>query len=162
MIYISQYASALGMLTLAGDGQALCGLWFEDQKYFGEGAPQPWVTEEVPVLQEAKKWLDLYFSGQEPGALPPLRPVGTPFRQAVWELLLRIPYGTTLTYGQIAKQLGCRSAQAVGNAVGHNPISILIPCHRVVGSGNKLTGYAGGLHRKQALLALEVSRKNGK
>lgn len=156
MIYISKYQSPLGMLTLASDGQALCGVWFEGQKYFGEGAPEPWEEQDVPVLTQTKRWLDLYFSGREPDFLPPLQPAGSPFRKAVWACLLRIPYGQTCSYGQIARELGCRSAQAVGGAVGHNPISILIPCHRVVGSDGTLTGYAGGTQRKLALLKLEA------
>ena len=112
-------------------------------------------------MAEAKRWLDIYFSGREPDFLPPLHPLGTPFRRAVWELLLQIPYGRTVTYGELARRLAAKqglvhmSAQAVGGAVGHNPISILIPCHRVVGSGGSLTGYAGGIDKKVRLLELE-------
>ena len=158
VIYISKYASPLGMLTLASDAQALCGVWFDGQKHFGQGAAGSWEEKEVPVLTQTKHWLDLYFSGQVPDFLPPLRPEGSPFAKSVWAYLLTIPYGTTLTYGQIAQQLGCRSAQAVGGAVGRNPISILVPCHRVVGSNGALTGYAGGIQRKHGLLQLEQGR----
>lgn len=155
MTYICKYPSPLGMLTLASDGETLCGVWFEGQKHFGEGVTEPWEEQEVPVLTQTKRWLDLYFAGQKPDFLPPLRPEGSAFAKAVWKILLQVPYGKTLTYGQIARQLDCRCAQAVGGAVGRNPISILIPCHRVVGSNGKLTGYAGGTQRKAALLELE-------
>ena len=157
MFYISTYDSPLGKLTLASDGQALCGIWFENQAHFGKGAPGPWQAEEVLVLRETRRWLDMYFSGQDPDFLPPLKPEGTPFQKEVWKILLRIPYGQTITYGQIAQELGCRSAQAVGGAVGRNPISILIPCHRVMGSNGNLSGYAGGPQRKLALLKLEAT-----
>ena len=158
MTYTTNYVSPLGQLTLASDGEALCGLWFEGQKHFGRGASQPWKMGEVPVFAQTKRWLDLYFAGQAPDFLPPLAPQGTAFQQAVWKLLAEIPYGQTVTYGQIARKLGCPSAQAIGGAVGRNPISILIPCHRVVGGNGALTGYAGGTHRKLALLTLESSR----
>ena len=114
--------------------------------------------KETPVLTETARWLDVYFSGKDPDILPPLHPQGSPFRQAVWNILLTIPRGQTMTYGEIARRLGVRSAQAVGGAVGHNPISILIPCHRVVGSDGSLTGYAGGFDRKTRLLQLEGAR----
>ena len=123
--------------------------------------------KETPVLAEAKKWLDLYFSGKEPNFIPPLHPAGSPFRQAVWKLLLEIPYGQTTTYGEIAGRLAAMqntssmSAQAVGGAVGHNEISIIIPCHRVVGTNGSLTGYAGGIDRKIALLKLEHTDMKG-
>lgn len=167
MYYTHRYNSPLGTLILASDGDALCGVWFEDQKHFGRGAPGPWEEREVPVLAQTRCWLDAYFSGQTPPPLPPLRPQGSPFAKSVWEILLTVPRGRTVTYGQIARQLGIPSAQAVGGAVGRNPISILIPCHRVVGSDGSLTGYAGGIERKTALLELEnvlpeTLRKNGK
>ena len=119
------------------------------------------------MLAEAKKWLDLYFSGEKPDFTPPLHPAGSPFRQAVWKILLEIPYGQTTTYGEIAKQLAAMqnsssmSAQAVGGAVGHNEVSIIIPCHRVVGTNGSLTGYAGGMDKKIALLELEHTNKKG-
>ena len=121
---------------------------------------------ETPILAETKRWLDIYFTGREPGFLPPLHPIGSAFRQSVWELLLRIPYGQTTTYGEIARQLAAKrglariSAQAVGGAVGHNEISILIPCHRVVGMSGSLTGYAGGISKKAKLLELERADMN--
>lgn len=161
MIYTSKYASPLGGILLAADEVGLRGLWFDGQKYFARDLPDERTERETPVLSEVKRWLDLYFGGQEPDFLPPLHPVGTPFRQAVWEILLRIPYGKTVTYGEISKQLAEKmglermSAQAVGGAVGHNEISIIIPCHRVVGSNGSLTGYAGGIDRKIKLLELE-------
>ena len=161
MIYTSEYTSPLGGILLAADEVGLRGLWFDGQKYFARDLPDERTEKETPVLSEAKRWLDLYFGGQEPDFLPPLHPVGTPFRQAVWEILLRIPYGKTVTYGEISKQLAEKmglermSAQAVGGAVGHNEISIIIPCHRVVGSNGSLTGYAGGIDRKIKLLELE-------
>lgn len=161
MIYTSKYTSPLGGILLAADEVGLRGLWFDGQKYFAHDLPDERTERETPVLSEAKRWLDLYFGGQEPNFLPPLHPVGTPFRQAVWEILLRIPYGKTVTYGEISKQLAEKmglermSAQAVGGAVGHNEISIIIPCHRVVGSNGSLTGYAGGIDRKIKLLELE-------
>lgn len=161
MIYTSEYTSPLGGILLAADEVGLRGLWFDGQKYFARDLPDERTERETPVLSEAKRWLDLYFGGQEPDFLPPLHPVGTPFRQAVWEILLRIPYGKTVTYGEISKQLAEKmglermSAQAVGGAVGHNEISIIIPCHRVVGSNGSLTGYAGGIDRKIKLLELE-------
>lgn len=119
------------------------------------------IEQETPVLAEAKRWLDIYFTGKEPDFLPPLHPTGSEFRKAVWEILLQIPYGQTTTYGEIARQLAKKqglarmSAQAVGGAVGHNEISIIIPCHRVVGTNGSLTGYAGGIHKKEQLLELE-------
>lgn len=161
MIYTSKYTSPLGGILLAADEVGLRGLWFDGQKYFARDLPDERTERETTVLSEAKSWLDLYFGGQEPDFLPPLHPVGTPFRQAVWEILLRIPYGKTVTYGEISKQLAEKmglermSAQAVGGAVGHNEISIIIPCHRVVGSNGSLTGYAGGIDRKIKLLELE-------
>ena len=161
MIYTSKYTSPLGGILLAADEVGLRGLWFDGQKYFARDLPDERTERETPALSEAKRWLDLYFGGQEPDFLPPLHPVGTPFRQAVWEILLRIPYGKTVTYGEISKQLAEKmglermSAQAVGGAVGHNEISIIIPCHRVVGSNGSLTGYAGGIDRKIKLLELE-------
>ncbi len=161
MIYTSKYTSPLGGILLAADEVGLRGLWFDGQKYFARDLPDERTERETTVLSEAKRWLDLYFGGQEPDFLPPLHPVGTPFRQAVWEILLRIPYGKTVTYGEISKQLAEKmglermSAQAVGGAVGHNKISIIIPCHRVVGSNGSLTGYAGGIDRKIKLLELE-------
>lgn len=161
MIYIYKYNSPLGGLTIASSGTALTGLWIDGQKYFGDTLPEEQEEKELPVFDEAKRWLDLYFQGKVPDFTPPLCMKGTPFRKAVWEILLSIPYGETMTYGEIAdivaKQKGISrmSAQAVGGAVGHNPISIIVPCHRVVGTNGSLTGYAGGIDKKIKLLTLE-------
>ena len=161
MTYIQHYDSPLGGILLAADEIGLTGLWFEGQKYFARDLSDVRIEQETPVLAEAKRWLDIYFTGKEPDFLPPLHPTGSEFRKAVWEILLQIPYGQTTTYGEIARQLAKKqglarmSAQAVGGAVGHNEISIIIPCHRVVGAGGSLTGYAGGLEIKRKLLALE-------
>ena len=158
MLFLTHYASPLGPILLAADETGLTGLWFEGQKYFPSFLGVDYQEKETPVLTETARWLDVYFSGKDPGFLPPLHPQGSPFRQAVWDILLTIPRGQTMTYGEIARRLGVHSAQAVGGAVGHNPISILIPCHRVVGSDGSLTGYAGGLDRKTRLLQLEGAR----
>ena len=158
MIYLTRYESPLGSILLAADGVGLTGLWFIGQKYFPSFSEGEALEEETPVLAEAIRWLNVYFSGASPDFLPPLHPQGSSFRQAVWNVLLTIPRGQTMTYGEIARRLNVRSAQAVGGAVGHNPVSILIPCHRVVGSDGSLTGYAGGLARKEWLLHLEGAR----
>ena len=158
MLFLTHYASPLGPILLAADETGLTGLWFEAQKYFPSYLGVDYQEKETPVLTETARWLDVYFSGKDPGFLPPLHPQGSPFRQTVWDILLTIPRGQTMTYGEIARRLGVRSAQAVGGAVGHNPISILIPCHRVVGSDGSLTGYAGGVERKARLLQLEGAR----
>lgn len=163
MTYIQHYDSPLGGILLAADEIGLTGLWFEGQKYFARDLSDVRIEQETPVLTEARRWLDIYFTGKEPDFLPPLHPTGSEFRKAVWEILLQIPYGQTTTYGEIARQLAEKqglarmSAQAVGGAVGRNKISILIPCHRVVGTGGRLTGYAGGVDRKAGLLELEHS-----
>ncbi len=158
MLFLTHYASPLGPILLAADETGLTGLWFEGQKYFPSFLGVDYQEKETPILTETVRWLDVYFSGKDPDILPPLHPQGSPFRQAVWNILLTIPRGQTMTYGEIARRLGVRSAQAVGGAVGHNPISILIPCHRVVGSDGSLTGYAGGFDRKTRLLQLEGAR----
>ena len=158
MLFLTHYASPLGPILLAADETGLTGLWFEAQKYFPSFLGVDYQEKETPVLTETARWLDVYFSGKDPDILPPLHPQGSPFRQAVWNILLTIPRGQTMTYGEIARRLGVHSAQAVGGAVGHNPISILIPCHRVVGSDGSLTGYAGGVERKAWLLQLEGAR----
>ena len=160
MTCTQHYDSPLGGMLLAADEVGLTGLWFGGQKYFADTLPQEHVQWETPVLAETRRWLDVYFSGREPDFLPPLHPLGSPFRQAVWEVLLTIPYGETMTYGDIARRLGRMEAfQAVGGAVGHNPISIIVPCHRVVGSDGGLRGYAGGLDKKARLLRLEQEGK---
>ena len=152
MVYTSDYDSPPGKILLACDDEGLTELWFYGQKYFSVLDGRAY---ERPAIIEAKRWLDVYFAGRVPDFMPPLNPSGTEFQRRVWEVLLRIPYGQTTTYGAIARELGCRSAQAVGQAVGRNPISIIIPCHRVLGSDGSLTGYAGGLKRKAELLRLE-------
>ena len=158
MLFLTHYASPLGPILLAADETGLTGLWFEAQKYFPSFLGVDYQEKETPILTETVRWLDVYFSGKDPGFLPPLHPQGSPFRQTVWDILLTIPRGQTMTYGEIARRLGVHSAQAVGGAVGHNPISILIPCPRVVGSDGSLTGYAGGVERKARLLQLEGAR----
>lgn len=163
--YTSIYPSRLGDILLAADEIGLTGLWFFGQSYFADTLPAEQVAQETPILAQAREWLDEYFSGKEPDFTPTLHPMGSPFRQAVWKLLLQIPYGQTTTYGEIARQLEKlqnrphMSAQAVGGAVGHNGISIIIPCHRVVGTKGSLTGYAGGLDKKMALLELEHANR---
>ncbi|WP_432627470.1 methylated-DNA--[protein]-cysteine S-methyltransferase [Brotaphodocola sp.] len=161
MIYTCTYLSPLGDILLAADEIGLTGLWFEGQKYFANTLPDERVSQETPILKEAKRWLDIYFSGKKPEFTPPLHPTGSEFRQQIWQILLQIPYGQTITYGEIARRLEEKqntshmSAQAVGGAVGHNEVSIIIPCHRVVGTNGSLTGYAGGIDKKIALLQME-------
>ena len=165
MTFIQHYDSPLGAILLAADDVGLTGLWFEGQKYFAATLPAEVQTKETPALREGKRWLDLYFAGKEPETSPPLHLIGTPFRLSVWKILSEIPYGKTMTYGDIAQRLAQErglprlSARAVGSAVGRNPISLIIPCHRVIGRNGRLTGYAGGLHRKAYLLAME--RRHG-
>lgn len=156
MNHIAHYDSPLGGITLVSDGNALTGLFFDGQKHFGSTfGPSASLSAKPPVFDETRRWLDLYFSGREPDFTPPLLLQGTMFQQRVWKALLTIPYGQAMTYGELARRLVCRSAQAVGGAVGRNPISIIVPCHRVVGANGSLTGYAAGLDRKRALLQLE-------
>lgn len=155
MIYTARYDSPLGTMLLASDGSALTALDFDDTSDCIRG-----MQKGLPVFEETFRWLDLYFSGKVPDCMPQLAPKGTAFQHAVWDILRTIPYGKTTTYGRIAAQLaetrgGRMSAQAVGGAVGRNPISILIPCHRVIGADGSLTGYAGGMERKEFLLQLE-------
>ncbi len=165
--FTTHYHSPIGGITLASDGVALTGLWFDGQKHFA-ATLQGTVIEkpELQILEQARRWLDLYFSGARPDFLPPLAPKGTPFQQKVWEILCDIPYGETMTYSEIAQryvetlratsqQSAKTSARAVGCAVGRNPISIIIPCHRVIGADGSLTGYAGGFERKEYLLGIE-------
>ena len=152
--YLHHYLSPLGGITLASDGEALAGLWFDGQKHFGAGLDNAHVEKPLPVFEQADRWLDVYFSGREPDFTPLLRPHGTAFQKAVWAYLRTIPYGRTVTYGEIAAALAS-SARAVGGAVGRNPISLIIPCHRVVGADGSLTGFAGGVERKTRLLTLE-------
>lgn len=161
MLYTDVYQSPLGGITMASDGQNLTGLWFDGQKYFAAGLADNAENKNLPVFEEAKRWLDIYFSGRQPDFTPPLNLRGSAFQQAVWALLLKIPYGTTATYKKLAQQSAAllhknsMSAQAVGGAVGRNPVSIIVPCHRVLGTNGSLTGYAGGLAKKLALLQTE-------
>ena len=157
MTYTTHYSSPLGKIILVSNGTALTELDFAEDV---SAASATRTQKDLPVFEEVSRWLDAYFAGRDPGALPPLAPHGTAFQQAVWKILRRIPYGTTTTYGRIAAHIaaargGRMSAQAVGGAVGRNPISIIIPCHRVIGAGGSLTGYAGGLDKKEYLLRLE-------
>jgi methylated-DNA-[protein]-cysteine S-methyltransferase len=166
MHYSTKYQSPIGVLTLLSDGESLLGLWMDGQKYYG--ATMPAMSERVaedsslPILKKATEWLDAYFAGQNPAISQlPLAPTGTEFRQDVWGILCEIPYGEVLTYGEIATKMAVKrgkarmSSQAVGGAVGHNPISVIIPCHRVVGSDGSLTGFSGGIEKKIKLLELE-------
>lgn len=163
MLYTSHYASPLGGMTLVSDGTALVGLYFDGQKYAAEGLDATHTQKNLPIFEEARRWLDVYFSGRKPDFTPPIAPAGTAFQQSIWEILLTIPYGETTTYGAIAQRIeqntGCRmSAQAVGGAIGHNPVSLIIPCHRVIGTNGSLTGYAGGIDKKECLLQWEGAR----
>ena len=161
MDYIYHYQSFLGGIIMASDGTHLIGLWFDGQKYFSDSLQGPVQEKSLPVFKDTCRWLDTYFSGKDPGFTPPIAMRTTPFRKQVWEIMLQIPYGRTLTYGEIADKIASKrgikkmSAQAVGGAVGHNSISLIIPCHRVIGSGGNLTGYAGGIKTKIKLLNLE-------
>lgn len=159
--YITKYDSPLGSITLASDGECLTGLWFDGQNHFGSTLADYYTEEDLPVFSKTKAWLDIYFSGRDPGFTPPIKLIGTDFRKDVWSMLLEIPYGETITYGEIADKLAKKkglthmSAQAVGNAVAHNPILLIVPCHRVIGKDGTMTGYAGGIDRKEKLIALE-------
>lgn len=165
MQYVSSYQSPLEPVTLAGDEAGLAGLWFDGQKYFGSTLAPERTEGDLPLFRETRLWLDRFFAGQDPGPRPPLALRGTPFQLAVWALLLEIPRGGTVTYGQLAARLAAAgrraSAQAVGGAVGRNPVSILVPCHRVVGANGSLTGYAGGVGKKLRLLSLEGASVSG-
>lgn len=163
MFYKTEYNSPLGLITIASDGQNLVGLWIEGQKYFCESVNEE-MTENnnLKIFADTKDWLERYFKGMKPAVKElPLAPCGNEFRQAVWKILCEIPYGQVITYGEIAKKIAAQtnkasmSAQAVGGAVGHNPVSIIIPCHRVVGTNGSLTGYAGGIDIKIKLLEHE-------
>ena len=164
MDYIRRYDSPLGGITMAGDGEALTGLWFDGQKVFASTLSAARSDRNLPVFDETVRWLDIYFSGKDPGFTPKMSLTGTSFQHTVWNILLTIPYGQTMSYGQIAERLtgwtGVRraSARAIGGAVGHNPVSLIVPCHRVIGADGSLTGYAGGVELKEKLLRLEGAR----
>lgn len=161
MDYIQEYNSPLGSITIASDEASVTGIWFENSRFFGETLSGKYINQATAAAEQAVHWLDIYFNNKIPDFTPPLLLKGTDFRMTVWKMLLDIPYGETISYGDIAKAVAKRrgiekmSAQAVGNAVGHNPISIIVPCHRVVGSKGSLTGYGGGIKRKKALLDIE-------
>ena len=162
MEYIQEIKTPVGILTVSSDGQNISGLWIEGQKYFAKTLGKDVLEQNLPIFDTARKWLDIYFSGKEPDFVPLLMPNGSFFQKSVWNYLCKIPYGKTTSYGELAKQFAERenegnrtSARAVGGAVGHNPISILIPCHRVIGKNGNLTGYAGGIDTKIKLLKLE-------
>jgi len=159
--FISHCDSPLGKMLMASDGEFLTGLWFPKGRYFAEGLFGKEIERELPVFDKTKEWLGIYFSGKDPGFLPKIKLEGSSFRKRVFELMLEIPYGKTITYGDIADRVALEkgqssmAAQAVGGAVGRNPISIIVPCHRVMGKGGNLTGYGGGLETKLFLLKLE-------
>ena len=161
MNYIYASYSPVGVLTVASDGDNITGLWIAGQKYFAATLDEPAVAKELPVFERVQKWLSIYFDGKNPTFTLPLAPKGSAFRKAVWDILCSVPYGKIITYRDIAKMVAAQmgrttmSAQAVGGAVGHNPISLLIPCHRVVGTDGSLTGYAAGMRIKMKLLTME-------
>ncbi len=163
MLFFTGYTSPIGQIVLGSDGRALTGLWFQGQKYFPAGHMER--RDELALFAAVRTWLDGYFAGGRPDPRSlPLAPAGSGFRRLIWQLLLDIPYGEAATYGALAERaarrmgLASMSAQAVGGAVGHNPISVVIPCHRVLGADGALTGYAGGLERKRWLLTHEGVR----
>lgn len=159
--YIHYYNSPLGRITLASNGNALTGLWFDGQKYFGSTLSKEYIPKDLPVFVQTVQWLDIYFSGKAPGFTPLLSLNTTSFRKSVWEIMLKIPFGQTMSYKEIASMvagqrgLSHMSAHAVGGAVAHNPVSLIIPCHRVIGANGNLTGYAGGIDKKIKLLDME-------
>lgn len=161
MQYIQYYQSPLGIMLMSGSQTALTGLWFVNQRFYAVALPEEYCEKNLAVFDETKHWLDIYFSGKEPDFIPSIYMEGSSFRMEVWRLLLKIPYGTTTTYKKIAeivaekRGIAKMSAQAVGGAVGHNKISIIVPCHRVVGTDGSLTGYAGGIEKKRYLLTIE-------
>ena len=154
MYYSTDYTSPIGKMLIASDGEAICGVWFYGQKHFP--STDFIVTDDLAIFKKVACWLDDYFNGKNPDVNFKLKANGSPFRQKVWKILSEIPYGETRTYGEIASMISpTMSAQAVGGAVGHNPISIIVPCHRVLGKNGNLTGYAAGIDMKIALLKLE-------
>ncbi|MCF8012375.1 MAG: methylated-DNA--[protein]-cysteine S-methyltransferase [Clostridiales bacterium] len=159
--YIYKYNSRIGMLTVLSDGENITGLWIKNMKYSENAEIFEVDADDLPVFQKTREWLDCYFDGKKPDFMPPVKTEGTEFRQSVWKILCEIPYGEVITYGDIARKIALQtgktkmSAQAVGGAVGNNPVSILIPCHRVVGAKGNLIGYGGGLDIKACLLQLE-------
>ena len=167
MDYTQHYDSPFGGITLASDGDAIVGLWFDGQKYFADSLDETFEEKCVPVLAEAICWLNIYFSGKAPDFTPKINMRTTDFRKSVWNILLTIPFGETMTYGRIAERIAAQaglprmSARAVGGAIGHNAISLIIPCHRVIGTNGSLTGYAGGIDKKIRLLQMEQADMSG-
>ena len=167
MLYYKKISSPLGEITLRSDGESLTGLWFADDKHYGDKDIQDAQNAELPVFELAENWLAEYFAGKEPKAEVPLQFTGSDFQESVWKILQNIPYGSLITYGDIACEIAAQrglarmSAQAVGGAVGRNPLCIIIPCHRVIGADGSLTGYGGGIQRKKALLELERADMHG-
>lgn len=163
MEYKSYYESKIGTIILTSDGNYLTGLWFTTSRFKKlRKVEQNQIQDELKIFSITKKWLDQYFNGEKPDLnAVPIKLIGTEFSCRVWEILKKIPYGRTVTYGEIAEKIANEkgiakmSAQAVGHAVGHNPISIIIPCHRVMGSKGNLTGYGGGIDKKIGLLEIE-------
>lgn len=160
-IYTHNYQSPLGEIVIASDDTAITGLWLVGQRHFDIEVEGCITDKDLPIFDEVSRWLDIYFTGNNPGEIPAVRMNGTPFQLEVWQILQAVPYGKLITYREIAELIAKKrgitkmSARAVGNAVGRNPVSILVPCHRVVGSSGKMTGYAGGIERKVKLLKLE-------
>lgn len=158
MSYTATYSSPLGLIVLESDGEMLTGLQFLDTPEIPQQAIETILadtSETLPIFAEVRKWLDDYFAGKRPCNVPRLNPQGTEFQRRVWQSLFTIFYGQTKTYGEIARMVGCKSARAVGQAIGRNPIALIIPCHRVIGADGSLGGYAYGLDRKKQLLELE-------
>ncbi|WP_449036620.1 methylated-DNA--[protein]-cysteine S-methyltransferase [Phascolarctobacterium sp.] len=161
MLYYKKISSPLGEITLRSDGESLTGLWFADDKHYSDKDIQNAQTAELPVFALAEKWLEKYFAGCKPKVKVPLQFTGTDFQKCVWKILQNIPYASLVTYGDIACEIAAQrglarmSAQAVGGAVGRNPLCIIIPCHRVIGADGSLTGYGGGMWRKVRLLEIE-------
>ena len=166
-MFESRLHSPLGEVRLRSDGESLIGLWFVGQVNDAKDIDDIEIKNDLPIFGQVESWLESYFSGKQTSITIPLQPKGTSFQQRVWQILQEIPYGETMTYGEIAQRIAKEkgvetfSAQAVGQAVGKNPISILIPCHRVLGKNGAFTGYAGGVHRKEQLLQLERGKING-
>lgn len=158
MSYTATYSSPLGMIVLESDGEVLTGLRFMESSETQKQAIKPIptdTTDTLPIFAEVRQWLDEYFAGKRPCNIPRLNPPGTDFQRRVWQKMFTIFYGQTKTYGEIARMVGCRSARAIGQAIGRNPIALIIPCHRVIGANGTLGGYAYGLNRKKQLLELE-------
>ena len=161
MDYTYHYSSPIGGITMASNGESLTGLWFDGQKYFASTLSQRHMEKQLPIFDRTCEWLDLYFSGKSPDFIPPVFMYVSNFRRDVYEILMTIPFGETMTYKEVADLIAKKhriismSAQAVGGAIAHNPISLVIPCHRVIGTNGKLTGYAGGLDKKEWLLDME-------